>query len=258
MKNKYDRSNDLLGSCCGKMPVSIEKSPILEAIFEIRFEPNIPGDAVFGLVYNAFKEEFTKAAPLPILQFPEQLRSTDPNLKFMPHYRMDKENFIIQIGPNVFNLANTKPYCGWSNFSQKIEYCYGRLSKIGIMSNHISTAIRYINVFEESNIFEKMNMEIQLAGKVVGQEHIDFSTIIPHDNDKAKSRLKITTFANIHLHDEKKDIIGSIIDIDTVFTMTDPSEFKESIQYVHEEQKKLFFGSLKQDFIESLSPKYEE
>lgn len=256
MKNKCNRHESPLSSTFGKIPISIEKCPIFEAIFEIRFEPNIPGDAVFGLVYSAFKDEFTKTVPLPILQLPEQLRSTDTNLKFLPHYRMDKENFIIQIGPNVFNLANTKPYCGWSNFSQKIEDCYKKISEIDIMSKHISTAIRYLNIFEEPNIFEKMNMEIQLAGKIVGQEHIDFVTLIPHH--KAKSRLKITTFANIQLHDEKKNIIGSIIDIDTVFTMNNASEFKNSIQYVHDKQKKLFFSSLKQDFIESLGAKYEE
>jgi len=39
------------------LPKSIETCPIIEAIFEIRFESTVPGDAIFGIIYNEFKTE---------------------------------------------------------------------------------------------------------------------------------------------------------------------------------------------------------
>jgi len=43
-----------------RLPVSINPCPIAEAIFEVRFETTYPGDAIFGIIYNPFKDEFPK------------------------------------------------------------------------------------------------------------------------------------------------------------------------------------------------------
>ncbi len=91
-----------------KLPLSINPCPIIEAIFEIRFESSFPGDAIVGIVYNRFKAEFQNVTQLPVLQLPAAIRTQDPNLKFSPHYKIENNNFIIQIGPNVFSLANIK------------------------------------------------------------------------------------------------------------------------------------------------------
>ena len=57
-----------------KLPFSIDPCPILEAIFEIRFESSFPGDAIFGIVYNEFKDEFQEVEQLPVLQLPAAMR----------------------------------------------------------------------------------------------------------------------------------------------------------------------------------------
>ena len=44
-----------------KIPKRINPCPIIEAIVEIRFEANIPPDAVFGVIYNEYPEEILDA-----------------------------------------------------------------------------------------------------------------------------------------------------------------------------------------------------
>jgi len=58
-----------------KIPKKIDPCPIVEAIVEIRFDSNLPGDAIFGVIYNQFKEDYPKFTKLPILQLPEAIRS---------------------------------------------------------------------------------------------------------------------------------------------------------------------------------------
>ena len=46
-----------------QIPKKITPCPILEAIVEIRFEPEEPDDAIFGIIYNKFKKRFPKLCP---------------------------------------------------------------------------------------------------------------------------------------------------------------------------------------------------
>lgn len=63
-------------------PKKISPCPIVEASVEIRFTSEVLPDAIFGIIYQAFKDEFSsKPEKLPILQLPEQIRSMDRNLK---------------------------------------------------------------------------------------------------------------------------------------------------------------------------------
>jgi uncharacterized protein (TIGR04255 family) len=68
-----------------KLPKKISPCPIVEAIIEIRFDASLPGDAIFGIIYNMLKDEYTNLEKLPILELPDAIRTTDPNLMYSPH-----------------------------------------------------------------------------------------------------------------------------------------------------------------------------
>ena len=105
-----------------QLPKKITPCPIAEAIVEIRFDsnPDIPADAIWGIIYNSFKEEysFKSIEKLPILQIPEPVRLNDPALIYKPNYKLSNEKFIFQIGPKVISLASAPNYIGWRIFSE--------------------------------------------------------------------------------------------------------------------------------------------
>ncbi len=237
-----------------KLPLSINPCPIIEAIFEIRFESSLPGDAIFGIVYNQFKDEFQNVEQLPILQLPAAIRSQDPNLKFSPHYKIKKDNFIIQIGPNVFSLTNVKEYCGWKVFSEKILDTYHKVSELNLIKRHTRTALRYINILPDINVFEKSNLGINLNDTTLGSNQINFMAEIPHEH--GASNLRVINFAEAIF--ENKPIKGSIVDIDTHVQHEKFENFKDTVECAHSAEKKLFFNLLKKEFIETLNPVYEE
>lgn len=237
-----------------KLPLSINPCPIMEAIFEIRFESSFPGDAIFGIVYNQFKDEFQNVEQLPILQLPAAIRVHDPNLRFTPHYKIKENNFIIQIGPNVFSLTIINDYCGWKVFSKKIYETYNKLSELKLIRKQFRTALRYINILPDINIFEKSNLCIQLNNEKLGNNQINFTTEIPYE--QGASNLRLINLAEAIF--ENKVIRGSIVDIDTHVQLDKFDIFEKAIECAHTAEKRLFFSLLEKEFLSSLNPIYEE
>ena len=236
------------------LPVSIDPCPIIEAIFEMRFESSYPRDAIFGIIYKQFKDEFHKVIQLPVLQLPPAVREQDPNLRFTPHYKITADNFTIQIGPNVFSLINTTKYCGWKLFFEKIKETYRRLSELEVMEKRNRTALRYINVFENLNIFDESTFEINLQGRKIGGNRMNVLTEMPYDS--GTSDLKVVNFAEVRV--EGKILRGSIIDIDTKVMVDRYADFSDAINRAHQAEKALFFSLLKEDFLQTLKPVYQE
>lgn len=236
-----------------KLPLSINPCPIIEAIFEIRFESSFPGDAIFGIVFNQFKDEFQDVEQLPILQLPAAIRNQDPNLRFSPHYKIKKDNFIIQIGPNVFSLTNIKEYCGWSVFSRKIFETFNKVNELNLIKRQLRTALRYINILPGINIFEKSNLGIHLTDKSLGENQINFTAEIPYEY--GASNLKVINFAEVIF--ENQTIKGSIVDIDTHVQHDKFENFQDAVERAHTAEKELFFSLLEQEFLKTLNPVYE-
>lgn len=237
-----------------KLPLSISPCPIIEAIFEIRFMSSFPGDAIFGIVYNQFKDEFQNVEQLPVLQLPAVMRDKDPSLRFTPHYKIKKDNFIIQIGPSVFSLTNIKDYCGWKIFSEKILNTYNKLSELGLIGKQLRTALRYINLFPDVNIFTKSNLTMQLTNQKLGDNQINFTAEIPYD--QGVSNLRLINLAEAIF--DNKIMRGSIVDIDTNVQHDKFENFREAIECAHTAEKELFFSLLKKEFLLSLNPIYEK
>lgn len=233
------------------LPKKIDPCPIIEALIEIRFSALIHENAVFGLFYNVLKEDFPKVESLPILQLPEPLRMADPNLKFKPHYKIINQDFIVQIGPDVFSIASVPKYIGWGVFSNKIFDILSRINQLKVINDVLRLGIRYINFFEE-DIFNDIDLSISLKDNKIDYKNTVIRTEISQED--FSSSLQIANNVN------NVDRIGSVIDIDT-FTSLNLDKFfsnKETIiNRGHQKEKELFFSLLKEEFLKKLNPNYE-
>ena len=239
-------------STMNPLPKKISPCPIREAIFEMRFESELPPDAIFGVLYSKFRSEYEKVEQLPILQLPQVVRSQDPNLVHAPHYKLSNEDSIIQTGPKVFSLANVGDYAGWDKFSEQIQRTHASVKETNVVSSLTRVALRYINIFEEINILTGTNFKAFLGDEALRSEKINFSAEIP--SDKSISQLKIINFAEAVI--SGKQIKGSIIDIDSAVNPQDFDSFSAAVEYSHTEEKALFYKVLGEQFIKTLNPEY--
>lgn len=232
------------------LPKSIENCPIVDALIEIRFKSKIHQNAIFGIIYNTLKSDFSKIEDLPILQIPEPIRISDPNLKYKPLYRISNDEFVIQIGPDVLAIGSYPKYLGWKKFSSKIFEILNKIEDLKIISEVERLGIRYINFFNE-DIFDNLKLEINLDNKKLKSQKSVIRT--EFNQGKFISTLQISNDA------QSNNVFGSIIDIDCHKTKGLQDFFKNKealINEAHLKEKELFFDLITDEYLKKLNPKY--
>lgn len=234
-----------------RLPKKITPCPLVESIFELRFESQIPADAIFGIVYSQFKEDYPKVEPLPIQQLPEQIRTNDPNLMFSPHYKLLGENFLIQVGPKVFSVVHAQEYKGWDFFFAEIKRSVEKFQKTEIASEITRAGLRYINVFKDMDVFSRSTINLSIGERNL--ESCSKSITADISSGSFTNTLRMANNAEINIQGDVFN--GSVIDIDTY--IVNPQEIINEAEKAHIEEKNIFFSLLKDDFISDLNPDYE-
>lgn len=238
-----------------KLPLKITPCPILEVTVEIKFITSYPHNAIFGIIYNAFKDKFDRFESLPITQIPEEVRINDPNFKFKVFYKIYGELYTIQVGYDVITLHCNAPYVGWETFSIMVNDFIKRLKETAIIKNVVSLSLQYLNFFE-NDIFKNSNVSIEVMGKKIDIGKSTMKIEIPY-----KDYIQVLQIANNIIVDDVKlrtKKAGSILDITLIQTM--PQNFFEKpmdlINSLHKEEKEIFYGLIDEQFLSTLNPMY--
>ena len=241
-----------------QLPDKIENCPIREAIFELRFNPKVPGAAVFGVLYDRLKSSYPSFEQLPILQLPEAVRDMDPNLMFQPHYRLRGENVLVQIGPRLVSVNVLEPYIGWSDFKSKILDVLNSVSGLDLVDTISRFGLRYTNVFSEP-ILEKIKIEIVINDERIVNRETSMRTVFD-EGEGFKTILQIAGEVNVTPTD-KAQFTGSLVDVDVSMSDENIEVFQNMdtlLEKAHKIEKSRFFGLLKKEFLETLEPSYAE
>ena len=244
-------------------PTRITPNPIIDSVIEFRFETSLPADAIFGVYYSQVRDQFPEFKKLQAADIPEEIRKIDTNLKHAPHYQAENGPFRLNLGPNVISISVVNEYVGWEeNFKPFIASIVERLKKADIVTKFTRIGLRYIDFFKE-DIFSKITISINYQNEKLKtfqdlplepkQTHI--SLIVESGQFTTRLNIQNNTYININ----NKSGIGSIIDTDTFYEKNEGFNFdhlEKLIPDIHECSVNIFFGILKQDFIESLNPVY--
>ena len=243
---------------CKQLPSRISPSPVIDALIEIRFEAMWAHSAVFGLIYNEIRDLYPgEVISLPILQIPEQIRNTDPNLRFKPLYRIDGDKTILQIGPDVLCISSKIPYIGWDEFFTFAVALIQKIINAKIIKRVLRLGHRYVNFFK-GDILNDLTVRVSLGN--------DYSL----ENVLIRSEVKSGDFINIlqlsNCAQYKQDpmtqeVLGTIIDIDTVREYSDNyfvEQVEKELKQAHICEKKLFFSLLTPSLLSNLNPEYHE
>jgi uncharacterized protein (TIGR04255 family) len=240
-----------------RLPRKITPCPIEEAIIEIRFElkPHIPEDAVFGLVFNAVGDNFPKVEKLQILELPLQIRSSDENLKYKPHYRLQNEKYILQIGPRVVSLVAKRPYQGWGDFYSNLKKNVESIQGLNIIESVKRLGLRYVDYFN-TKVFDNIDLSITTSqGSLVTPETQLRTTL---KDGQFNILLQVINDAMVSTNEKPKK--GSVLDVDISLEKFEGNffdEYKKLIENAHELEKRLFFSLLQDEFLKTLKPEYE-
>ena len=240
-----------------RMPLRLEKCPLVDALIEIRFESSIIGSAIFGIIYNLIRNDYKgPVTNLPSLQVPEQIRKNDPNLKFKPLYRIEAEKYIIQIGDDVLCISSKIPYTGWGEFSSRTIELIKKISGENIINRVLRIGHRYVNFFE-GDIMDKLTISKPTISGYQTNNILVRTEI--RDCDDFIDTVQITNSAMYKSPFNTDTLLGSLIDIDS-FKEYGNNYFLENLESeinkVHTCEKNMFFSLLTEEFLNSLNPVY--
>lgn len=134
------------------LPQKLKSDPIVEALFEIRFETSDQPEVVIGRLIDSHLWADFEQRRLPASDIPQPIRQADPNLRFQPvlELRSSDGQRVVKLGSNVLSFHVLRPYCGWSEFlptlAELVDQVFSRLK--GLKTSRLG--LRYVNAFVPS------------------------------------------------------------------------------------------------------------
>lgn len=238
-----------------KRPTKITPDPIIDAVVELRYESDVPSDAILGMLFAKVKSKYPDFKKLPITEIPEEIRKNDPAFRFNPYFQAESGPFKLNVGPRVISLSNSGHYIGWKNkYFPELKELLKNVEAAGIVKHFSRLGVRYIDFFA-SDVYENINLSITLNESPLESIQTTFSAIFQNNDFLTKTQVVNNVNANI----QGKKKIGSIIDTDTYFEPQNKFGFdglNDLIDRCHEESVAFFFSLLKPEFLATLNPEY--
>jgi uncharacterized protein (TIGR04255 family) len=253
-----------------QLPIRLEKEPLIEALFELRFSSE---SSVSGLFPGFLYSKLSNVAPIEELgaaQIPKAIRDADPNLRYAQTNSLNWEDFVINIGDRSIAIRCPYPYPGWASFRTAISSILGHFVNMGISYTLERCSLKYVDIIPSEDPKEQIsfaNFSLMIADHKLEQEV--FHVRVEIQSGDCVNVIQIASHALASIKNSKtKEMIkkeGLVVDIDTIANVNNGNFSPEDItknllkklDEMHQVNKEFFFKALKYETIQSLKPVYE-
>jgi uncharacterized protein (TIGR04255 family) len=243
------------------LPIKLGREPLVEALFEMRFKGPTPAASVLPGVLFSKLEKAGPVERLPAADIPQQLRTIDLNLQFAPLVRVHWNQFMILISDRSLALACRLPYPGWASFKAAILKVLSLIPAEGLIDVVERFSLKYVNVIPAD------------IGSASSVTDLDLRIGLNHITDQIYSvRAEIKKGDVLHLVQLASEASVTLItgetrsgfatDIDSIVVIEDEKFFDlnaglaDRIEFLHGENKQMFFSCLHDEAIKKLEPTY--
>jgi uncharacterized protein (TIGR04255 family) len=245
------------------LPTCITPDFIIDVSLEIRITSEIPQSSISAYALSILSKDYPTIRPA-ILQ-PQNIfagmQLGTPQNSFATDLLLGNENFLVGIGKQVLLLSCVDGYKGWERFLPEIEHVLSMLNeKQPYFNSVIRIGLRYINLFPAPITLDDA-CENKLHFYNVDQYHQ--SIVNGAFEMHIGEYIAVVNMAKIAIANQlnKAPTAGSLLDIDFATKNaagdTSISSVLRTICDLHQEEKKLFFSMLKEDFVNSHNPQYK-
>ena len=243
-----------------KVPARLERDPILEAIFEFRFQGAVPAvaEVLQGAMYPKLQDRFPKVQRTPFSQFPGLI--DDPFLRYQPRLLLQGDNLRVQLGDRAIALVCTKPYVGWKVFRPLILELVELVKTAKVVKDSERISLKYVNLLEGPTPAQQFSLVHYSAS--LGRGKYKLSDYLTY------TRTEIVKDGLINILELGADSVaetpsgtlkGLIIGVDTIYNA--PPDFLSNpephVEKVHNVEKSVFFDVLTDETINAMGPKWE-
>jgi uncharacterized protein (TIGR04255 family) len=247
-----------------RLPTKLKNDAILEAVVEIRFEPDpsLVSEIFIGRFADNKAMSGFRHARLASADIPAQIRRVDPNLRYLPSIEMTSPDGgkVLRIGPQSVAYIRRAPYPGWTeSFGNELRNVVDHLYQVAPAVPVSRLGLRYVNALKSDEHGIKGIEDLAIGVSVNKQPlshhlNLNFKTGVGSDFET------ITRIASIDLAEgtipENSTVV---VDIDvytrSTFRTTDVNDVQKWIVEAHTCEKVAFFDVLGEENTERLREK---
>ncbi len=240
------------------IPRKLNKEPLVESLWEVRFSSEMKAisNVLPGLIFPVLK--LPGIEQLPAAHIPAEIRETDVNLIYAHTVRLFGGPFAVQVGDRSVLLSCSRPYCGWTKFSEKIRELSGLIRNTELQIKPDRFSLKYVNIlsFEADKLSDTLNVSVDMAGKTVTDCPLLLRVERTHDAVVNISRIASPARATTK---DGEVFSGILVENDTIFTgqgVLSWEELEQHLKSMHDVNKAGFFDLLKEPALRSLGPVY--
>jgi len=243
------------------LPVRLERPPLVEAIFEVRFAGGklFASDLLPGMLYGKLTQAFENAEPLPISTLPREMREEDPNLRYQASVRLNGHEGALLVGDHVFSISKTPPYEGWSVFRKRISEVLLAVHATGLVVGLERYSLKCVNVISSVHRvpISALNMDVRLDGFDLANRGFRLRSEI----DMSPFITVVEVGANVTIETAALKREGVLVSLDTIRDRPAEgfwSDISTHIDEVHTKLRGVFFGLLTSETLNGLGPIWSE
>jgi uncharacterized protein (TIGR04255 family) len=241
-----------IDSVLKSLPKKLKNDAILEAVLEIRFEPepNLVAEILFGRFADVSEWREFKQVRLPTADIPAPIRRANPSLRYQPSIELVSADgeVSVRIGPQVIAYSRRGNYPGWELFGVELAMVVDSLYRILPIAHVSRLGLRYINALRSdvhgiSNISD-MDITVAVAGSnITSSLNLNFKTDV-NSNHEAMSRIATVDLAEGSIPENASIVVD--IDVYTArsFSTRNIDEVKSWVIEAHQKEKESFFKVL--------------
>lgn len=237
--------------------------PIVDATFELRFEPSdlSANELMLGLMHRELKDQIPKVSALPQATIPREMIQSIAALQYQPQRSLSGDQYHLALGPKVLALACIRPYSGWAAFSEMIRRTVDSLRNTDQVKEVERFSLKYRNIIEalpEVNQLGMLNVHLDVSSLPFGAKstHIKVETA----REQFDNLITIQTHTEVAINTTDERLRGILVDVDTIYQRELQNFWSDAnhlLEKAHEVEKYLFFNILKPGTLESLNPEWE-
>ena len=246
-----------------RVPTALERSPLVDAVFELRFRGDNRGRAgnlLPGLFFNKLESIVSRTEDLPTQSIPKDIRDRDPGLVYAPLHALHLQDSIVRVGDRVLAVSRVMPYPGWTSFRTSLGNVLDVAQGIDLLRDVERVSFRFINLLPAhgSESIPMSTLRLEMAGNPLPEsglklryelrdmEHAVVIQVVPGSTVEGPGVPKRS---------------GLLVDVDAIRLARLQSfwdEREEIIGVCHDRLKHVFFSLLTPETIVSLGPTYNE
>lgn len=157
----------------------------------------------------------------------------------------------VQIRPGSITFNCIEEYLGWTDYSRRINELMKVLYDNKIVTNVHRIGVRYISEFPDADLFSKLEFDYQCP------PFSDTDNIRRFTIEKRHEESRI--ILNLLQEKAEESELPARIDLDVInegLKLESYDAFFSKLEETHDLEKRFFFSTLTEDFVNSLNPEY--